>query len=578
MKKFLKNKKIIIYVLIIVLVIGIVGILNNNFKIIEKITNVRLKSAEEETTELPLISYQVYDNSDESKIKTLVTINDINGIEYVEYPDGKKLEANNKTQVSLDYAMEKNQNYTFKVKTNLEENIQEKTICMNDEFISNNGLSLTKVKDEEGYKTIEIKNKIRLNNFKTYYKIGENGEWKEGGGKISILDYDVTTSNLINEDKTVTIEAKIENERTKEIVKVSEKYAVDTNSTISAFEADSLLNALEKYEFANGIFKVKVKDETYSLKVYSFDENLNINVDTAFGTEEDVATASEYAKNMIVLKVNGDLTIDEGATLTAYASKDGYGGPKGMTIYCTGTLTNNGTISMTARGAKAEGQNVYLWKNADEDYEYVPAVGADGANRLVCTIRGRWNGVKGKDGINRSTGGGGTGAVTYYGTSGAGSSGTSYSGGSGGGAGHYEYKANVDSTGFGGAGGDGAGLGGYCAGGAGNPGGLKWNSTEYNYSDRAANGTGGLLIIYANVINNYGSILSNGSNGGNSNGYNDGGSSGGGSINIFYKSTIINGNINANGGKYGNGGAGGTGSILIGQLIEGTYTSTYTNY
>ena len=133
----------------------------------------------------------------------------------MEYPDGKKLEANNKTQVSLDYAMEKNQNYTFKVKTNLEENIQEKTICMNDEFISNNGLSLTKVKDEEGYKTIEIKNKIRLNNFKTYYKIGENGEWKEGGGKISILDYDVTTSNLINEDKTVTIEAKIENERTK---------------------------------------------------------------------------------------------------------------------------------------------------------------------------------------------------------------------------------------------------------------------------------------------------------------------------------------------------------------------------
>ena len=42
---------------------------------------------------------------------------------------------------------------------------------------------------------------------------------------------------------------------------------------------------------------------------------------------------------------------------------NGYGGPKGMFIYCTGTITNNGTIDMTARGAKAVGQNVYLWKN-----------------------------------------------------------------------------------------------------------------------------------------------------------------------------------------------------------------------
>ena len=80
---------------------------------------------------------------------------------------------------------------------------------------------------------------------------------------------------------------------------------------------------------------------------------------------------------MIVLKVNGNLTVDEGVTLTTYASKDGYGGPKGLTIYCTGTLTNNGTISMTARGAKPEGQNVYLWKNPDNIFEYIPAIGGN---------------------------------------------------------------------------------------------------------------------------------------------------------------------------------------------------------
>ena len=117
MKKFLKGKKIIIYVIIIFFVILLVAILNNNFKIIERIANGRLQNEDEETTEIPLITYQVYDNIDENKIKTLVTINDNSGIEYVEYPDGAKLETNNKTQISVDYNMKKDENYTFKIKT-----------------------------------------------------------------------------------------------------------------------------------------------------------------------------------------------------------------------------------------------------------------------------------------------------------------------------------------------------------------------------------------------------------------------------------------------------------------------------
>ena len=99
MKKFLKGKKIIIYVLIIFFVISLVAILNNNFKIIEKITNGRLQNDDEETTEIPLITYQVYDNSDENKIKTLVTVNDNSGIEYVEYPDGTKIYGNSKKKL-----------------------------------------------------------------------------------------------------------------------------------------------------------------------------------------------------------------------------------------------------------------------------------------------------------------------------------------------------------------------------------------------------------------------------------------------------------------------------------------------
>ena len=446
MKKILKNKKII-YVLIIIFIIILLAIFNNNFKIIEKITNGRLQNADEETTELPLISYQVYDNSDESKIKTLVTVNDNSGIEYIEYPDGTKLDTKDKTQILVDYNMEKDKNYTFKIKTMSNETLQEKTICANDEFIYNNSVDIEKIKEENGYKIINIANQVKLSGFKTYYKVGENGNWVEGNGKISLLDYDLTTNKLINEDNTITISAKIENKDINQSVNISKKYNVDTNSTISSFEADSLLNAFEKYEFANGVFKIKVKDETYSLKVYSFNEDLNIKADTTLGTEEDVATATEYAKNMIVLKVDGDLTIDEGVTLTAYASKNGYGGPKGMMIYCTGTISNKGTISMTARGAKAVGQNVYLWKNTDRSYEYVPAIGANGG-ASTGGYEMKCGGINGTNGINRQTGGGGSGSCytgfseTAY--SGAGSKGTSYSGGTGGGTwvGYSTGKSN----------------------------------------------------------------------------------------------------------------------------------------
>ena len=253
--------------------------------------------------------------------------------------------------------------------------------------------------------------------------------------------------NLINEDNTVTISAKIENPTNKNIVTISKKYSVNTNSTTNSYEAESILDVLKNEEINTGLYNLTVKDEKYNLRVYSFDGNLNIKTNTTFGTEEDVATASEYAKNMIVLKVNGDLTIDEGTTLTAYASKNGYGGPKGMTIYCTGTLTNNGTIDMTARGAKAVGQNVYLFKNADNTYEYVPAVGADGG-KSVGGYEMKCNGKSGANGTDRQTGGGGSGSCytgfreTAY--SGAGAKGTSYSGGTGGGTwvGYSTGKSN----------------------------------------------------------------------------------------------------------------------------------------
>lgn len=555
MKKILKNKNTIIYMLIIIFTIIILAILNNNFKIIEKITNGRLQNADEETEKQPLISYQVYDNSNEDQIKTLVTVNNSSGIEYVEYPDGTKLETNNKSQVSIDYNMAKDENYTFKIKTADNENVQESTVCANDEFINSNGISISKINQEDGYEVLEIAKQNNVEGYKIYYQIGKNGNWVEGQGKIGLVDYDLVTNNLINEDNTVTISAKIENPTNKNIVTISKKYSVNTNSTTNSYEAESILDVLKNEEINTGLYNLTVKDEKYNLRVYSFDGNLNIKTNTTFGTEEDVATASEYAKNMIVLKVNGDLTIDEGTTLTAYASKDGYGGPKGMTIYCTGTLTNNGTIDMTARGAKAVGQNVYLWKNTDGSYEYVPEDGSEG------------------NGVDRATGKGAKGS----GGGGEGAIGTSYSGGAGGGGKRLSGTAEKGSP-NGGKGGDavrdsGATYTG-AGGGAGNPGG-KYSGR--NASD-GENGTGGLLIIASNNILNKGTIEANGASGGSA--LEPGGNSGGGSINIFYNENYTNdGEITANGKtKTSVGVTAYTGSISVGKIEKDNYSSTYTNY
>ena len=100
---------------------------------------------------------------------------------------------------------------------------------------------------------------------------------------------------------------------------------------------------------------------------------------------------------------------------------------------------------MDARGAKAIGENVYLWQNNDGTYEYIPALGASGGARVSVTGNCGFYGIKGNTGEagnNRQSGGGGSGAATHCKcelgtshtiTSGIGTAGTSYSGGSGGG-------------------------------------------------------------------------------------------------------------------------------------------------
>ena len=130
---------------------------------------------------------------------------------------------------------------------------------------------------------------------------------------------------------------------------------------------------------------------------------------------------------------------------------------------------------MTARGANAVGQNVYLLKNGETAYHYIPAAGGTGGAQLyyrstkTSSTDYAGNGNIGGAGVNRGTGGGGSGAIAArradYGSftrySGAGSAGTSYSGGSGGGGIDTNYSGTYSSgaaAANGGAGGQGVAL------------------------------------------------------------------------------------------------------------------------
>ncbi len=294
---------------------------------------------------------------------------------------------------------------------------------------------------------------------------------------------------------------------------------------------------------------------------------------------------------MVVVKVNGNLKINSGVTVKPYYTN--YGGPKGFTLFVSGKLTNDGIID-NSHGAKTPGENVYLWKNEDETYEYVPAVGARGGSAKTA-YQNVVNGNAGASGNGRQTGGGGTGAGRSWEQSaniGAGGSGTSYSGGAGsgasnsdGGSGWVCTSGAASSTGGGGTVGvvcsnNESGYGQVSMGGVGNP------TAGYNYYRTAPinyvykSGTGGLLIVYARILeNNEGAyIRANGQSSstailGTTNGRIDtGGSSGGGSINLFYSKITNNGNVTAVGGRvecgfYGNcSGAGGKGTISYKQL------------
>lgn len=390
--------------------------------------------------------------------------------------------------------------------------------------------------------------------------------WKSSNSDIAkVSDTGVVTGI---KSGTITVTATSENKKEAQVkVTVQKSYSLG-----DIVEVDTIYDLFDKKYKADGEYIAKLSNEE-QIKF----EMYNIEGNKTYSSTPKLCNSTED-NLMCIYKYSGNLTIDTGVEIKPQVRK------KGFVIYVAGTLINNGEISMTARGAKAIGQEVLLYKNSNSTYEKISANGATGGAAVSGNLSGL-SGIKGNDGIDRQTGGGGSGGAKYKKNSGSGSNGTSYSGGTGGGGIECSSRNGDNGEANGGAGGRGCAnnSGGYelGGGGAGNPGGYAYGAYRYRQDgltlDGSAydggwplkelgmgeSGTGGLLIIYTNNLINNSIINANGSNGGA--GKIGGGSSGGGSINIFYTNKIKVGSISSNGGKAVGtknvGGAGGNGTI-----------------
>ncbi len=355
---------------------------------------------------------------------------------------------------------------------------------------------------------------------------------------------------------------------------------------------ESLVQGFRDANLKDGNYEVFIKDQIYNVELINYEGDMTYSLGEG-ETQKTIELGDDTQEyKTLIVKYHGDLTIDEGVTLTA-KTVNGLTYKKGMYLCVMGDIYNNGTISMTARGTyNQKGENVYLWKNIDDTYEYVPAIGATGGASQSTTGKGAvLNGKAGNSGTDRQTGGGGTGGGRNWMkriTIGAGGTGTSYSGGSGSGAANSDGSSGGNATSgagssIGGAGGNGvvsskngSGYGQVSLGGTGNPNGsnASYRISASNYVERR--GTGGLLIIYANDLYNNNTISSTGvmaSTASPSKSYgrvDPGGSSGGGSINIFANIIQNTETITAQGGQSARlssaGGAGGDGSVTINEL------------
>ena len=250
------------------------------------------------------------------------------------------------------------------------------------------------------------------------------------GSKLAGLSIPIDNIKNIAKEKLTANESK-----TQEDVKPSKVTIAEDGAIV----CDSIVQGVRDSELENGTYTFRVtgningtnETKDYKVELINYYDDVTYTANTSLGD-----STTEY--KMLVVKYHKNLTVNSGVYVTA-TTVSSLTYKKGMYLCVMGELKNYGTISMTARGTYNQaGENVYLWKNSDNSYEYVPAVGGAGGAGVSASdslyMTSIVHGRNGGSGTNRKTGGGGSGGATALrgtGRTGSGGAGTSYSGGAG---------------------------------------------------------------------------------------------------------------------------------------------------
>lgn len=345
---------------------------------------------------------------------------------------------------------------------------------------------------------------------------------------------------------------------------------------VSSFSTTYDVTTANGYE-SNGI---NVGGTTFASNVIVYDGN------QTFGAGNIVASGEKLA----ILRINGDLTISSGFTLTTSGTCNGF------YIYVDGDLTVNGAISMYNKGRYKSGG----WSSSLAVNSSANEVAGSTTITMTGSANAHTNGSSTASGL--TTGGGGQGGAGTYG-SGSGATGHDFSGGSGGGGSggigypqHYSGGggAGGTATSYAGQGGNGGASGHtqwsyYTAdaggtGGTGNGGGSGGSNNSYNpYDSRAGygghTGTGASMVIYAsgNLTVASGGEISTAGRSGQTGGTSrlsagGGGGSGGGTLVAVCNGTFTNsGTVTTAGGSTGSGRGSGSSAGSGGVLTGGGY-------
>lgn len=226
------------------------------------------------------------------EVKVFITIENKNGIEKV-IISNTTLECKGKEKIALDRTFKKGELYPVKVEL---EGDKEEEFTLIAETVPNIVVENMDTFGDGTTKTLSIEYPEN-ENLINMYSLDDGQTWQEYKGEFDVME---------DENKTIAAKCVIKEEK----IKGKVVYKI-LGEEVSVVVSDSLLSAAKNAPIIknNAHYRIEVKDEEYNVHAYVENEDVVVNNYKAYGNANDVATANAYAKYMVLVKVNGNLTV-----------------------------------------------------------------------------------------------------------------------------------------------------------------------------------------------------------------------------------------------------------------------------